>query len=425
MIGFVLENTTRIMAYMVPFPAYAKKFLKALLQFWGKHEQQTVRVNAYHNIRRLAMVMPGDFLDLLMKGLYLTYARGAKFLNVQSKIRIDFMALCIVEIYSMDHAAAYQHAFVYIRQLAIDLRQSLTKKTKENFEKIYSWQYINCLRLWARLLTSHLFDSKTLGPLLYPLIQIIIGTITLLPTPSFFPLRLHGCALLNEITRSSKNYVPVAPILLEVFQWTALTRKAKSSTAKPPELGFRLKCSKSMLETRSCQDVLLAATIQVLTDHLNIFSRNVAFPELVVPTVIALKALGKKTHIERLRSTAKRLIEKIDANSRWVAGHRAQLDCAPKDTEKLANFLEGMPESPLAKYVASLPQQMLLTSGGSHGGEETSDEEDEEEPKKQQKKGKKRAREEEEVEDLEEPDDDDGDDDGDLVRDLQFSDDDE
>jgi len=34
------------------------------------------------------------------------------------------------EVFCMDHAAAYQHAFGYIRQLAIHLRNSMKVKTK-------------------------------------------------------------------------------------------------------------------------------------------------------------------------------------------------------------------------------------------------------------------------------------------------------
>lgn len=120
------------------------------------------------------MVLNSDMLELLMKGditniiimderssgAYLAYARNAKFLSVRTYKNISFMRLCVVELYSMDLPAAYQHAFVYIRQLAVDLRQAMTKKTKVLFQRIYNWQFINCLHLWASLIISQLSTSK-------------------------------------------------------------------------------------------------------------------------------------------------------------------------------------------------------------------------------------------------------------------------
>lgn len=43
---------------------------------------------------------------------------------------INLMKNSASEIFSMDHAAAYQLAFGYIRQLAIHLRNSMKIKTK-------------------------------------------------------------------------------------------------------------------------------------------------------------------------------------------------------------------------------------------------------------------------------------------------------
>ena len=337
----------------------------------------------------------------------------------------------------MDHVQAYQHAFVYIRQLAVDLRQALVKVNKETFERIYGWQYMNCLRLWARLITNPISDAKSLRPLVYPLVQIIIGAITLLPTPSYFPLRLHGCSLLNEICKHTGTYIPVAPLLLEIFSWSGLNKKPKPSTAKAPELTYRLKCSKSLMGTRSCQDALLSATVHLLAQHLCEFSRSVAFPELVVPTTLALKALTKKTQIQRLNATVKRLLEKIASNSSFVSSHRSQVDCTPKDTEKIAQFMADKPETPLSQYVASLPKNTSLLGGDkekygrddSDSEPETSDDEDGG-SKQKKKKQKKRARDDDDEEEGEGitnedmADLGDADDGGDVVGALDFSDDD-
>jgi nucleolar complex protein 2 len=83
---------------------------------------------------------------------------------------------CVVELYSLDYIAAYQYAFVYLRQLAVTLRTALQKKTKDSLTKLYNWQVINSLNLWTNLISSNA-QQEELKLLVYPLIQVIVGVI--------------------------------------------------------------------------------------------------------------------------------------------------------------------------------------------------------------------------------------------------------
>jgi nucleolar complex protein 2 len=49
---------------------------------------------------------------------------------------VNFMMNGVVELYALDFAVGYQHAFVYIRELAVALRKALQQKTKEAFRKV-------------------------------------------------------------------------------------------------------------------------------------------------------------------------------------------------------------------------------------------------------------------------------------------------
>ena len=49
---------------------------------------------------------------------------------------LQFLGNCVIELFGVDVPTAYQHAFVFIRQLAMILRDALNTKTKVLFVTI-------------------------------------------------------------------------------------------------------------------------------------------------------------------------------------------------------------------------------------------------------------------------------------------------
>ena len=74
----------------------------------------------------------------------------------------------------MDVSTGYQMGFVYIRQLAITLRNAHTSGQSKAWQPVLSWQFLRCLQLWAKLVS----EEPSLEPLVYPLVQICLTCIT-------------------------------------------------------------------------------------------------------------------------------------------------------------------------------------------------------------------------------------------------------
>lgn len=96
--------------------------------------------------------------------------------------------LAVCELYMCNQQLAYKHAFTYIRQLAVHLRDAIVSKKKENIAKVYSWPYVHCVRLWCQVLERYLEgmtqeqrDSNVMSSLIYPLTQVTLGTVSLVP----------------------------------------------------------------------------------------------------------------------------------------------------------------------------------------------------------------------------------------------------
>lgn len=199
---------------IVSYSSVVKQVFKKLINLWGIADE-TVRVVAFLCIVRLINNEQQNNLDMILKSMYMTYVQNSKFVSPSTLPMINFMRRSLVEMYSIDLNVSYQHVFMYIRQLAIHLRNAITVKKKENTQAVYNWQYVNSLKLWGNLLGVNSNKSQ-LQPLIYPFVQVCLGTINLIPTVQYYPLRFHLTELLIEFSNSTQVFIPIMPFLLEV-----------------------------------------------------------------------------------------------------------------------------------------------------------------------------------------------------------------
>ena len=360
LVAFIFRELEHYLAFLVPFPKMAKNYLKIFLKHWGSSQSpdadsRAVQISAFFRIRQLAMGQPFPFIEDCLKGLYLTFARNARYVNEQSFQGITFMGNCVVELFGIDTDASYQHCFVYIRQLALHLRNAMIKKTKEILQQIFSWQYLHCLKVWTRVVAQYPGD-KELKALVFPLTQVITGVLKLALSPRLIPFRLHCVVMLHQLAASSAIFIPTAPYLLDILQSPDLHKKPKYSTDPPPILSDIIRFSDAGVSTKVQQDAVFQLTVNVLKQATDLYRYNIAFPEYAAPIISATSKLGKECKVGKWRAIAKALAESLQKQEAWIKVQRGALVETPKSLQKLETFLPPNTPSARSRLEASLEE---------------------------------------------------------------------
>lgn len=346
MLCVILRHAQQLIPYYACYPKIAKAFIKRSVRMWSRGEEH-VRVLAFLGIRNVATMMPSSLLEFSVKQLYINFVKNSKFMSPKTKPIIAFMQNSLVEIFSLDSHLTYQHGFVFIRQLAIHLRNAIVQQKKDSYQSVYNWQYIHCLHLWCRVV-SEVKSNGVLDPLIYPLVQTIIGAIKLVPAGRFYPLRFHCIRSLNLLSQATDTYIPVAPFLLEILESPEFNKKVKSSTAKPTEFSCILKVSKQQLGTKPFQDAVADQIFELLLEYFSIHAHSIAFPEVALPAVVRLRKFIKTTNAARYRKQMKQLVDKIEETSTEVTNRRSKVSFSPKDIAEVEKWTAQYRQNPNA-----------------------------------------------------------------------------
>lgn len=390
MLAVILRHVQDLCLYYACFPKISKMLVKRLVRMWSSAEEH-VRVLAFLCIRKLAIIIPQLF-DFMLKQLYVGFVKNAKFLTAKTKPVIVFMENSLVEMFSMDHSLTYQYGFIYIRQMAIHLRTAISLKKKDSYQSVYNWQYISCIHLWSRVL-GELHDDA-LAPLIYPLVQVTLGVIRLIPTARYYPLRFHCLHSLTVLAKSTDTYIPIASHLLQILESAEFNKKSKPSTAATPDLSCVLKFPKSQLHTRGFQDAVVENICNLMLEHFVIHSTSIALPELVFPVCLRMKRFMKKTEVPKFSKQIKQIVDKLQEAAHEVSNKRSSVNFSPKDVDEVKKWetAYGQQKNSLQKFydtwlkmreIAKASADQMNNNDMEDGEEDSSDED---QPKKKRRK---------------------------------------
>ncbi|KAK2627487.1 hypothetical protein QTJ16_003453 [Diplocarpon rosae] len=370
-----LSAITPVLPYLLSFKKVLKHIVKAVVNTWSdSSSDEATRITAFLVLRRLAVIGDPGLREAVLKTVYQGLVRGSRNTTIHTVQGINLMKNSAAELWGIDAGVGYATGFTFIRQLAIHLRSSITNNQKESYKTVYNWQYVHSLDFWSCVLSEHCSPVKEaengkeseLRPLIYPTVQVTLGAMRLIPTSTYFPLRFHLMRSLLRLSRATGTYIPLASALLEVLNSAEMKKPPKASTLKSLDFAANYKAQKSYLKTRVYQDGVGEQVAELLSEFFVLWSTNIAFPELALPVVVMMKrwlkdanqkATGNKNN--KVNSSFVLLLQKIEANAKFIEGKRAKVEFAPNNRAGVENFLKGFEweKTPLGAFVSGQRKQ--------------------------------------------------------------------
>ncbi|POS88260.1 hypothetical protein EPUL_000991 [Erysiphe pulchra] len=388
-----LSSITLLIPYIVHFKKLLKIIIKTVVDIWGDiSHTEAIRITAFLALRRLVVVGDAGTREAVLKTVYQGLVRSSRNTTIHTINGINLMKNSASELWGIDATVGYATGFTFIRQLAIHLRNSITKNQKESYKTVYNWQYLHSLDFWSCVLSEHCSPLKEaengkesdLRPLIYPTVQITLGALRLIPTAMYFPLRFHLIRSLLRLSRATGTYIPLASSLLEVLNSNEMRNPPKSSTLKPIDFALNYKASKSYLHTRVYQDSIGEEVVELFAEFFVIWCTHIAYPELALPVIVMLKrwlkdvkSKNKGNKNVKVSNLIVLLLQKLEINSRWIEERRSKVDFAPNNRVGVDEFLKGFDweKTPLGAYVAGQrklkAEKMKLVEDGRRKEEET------------------------------------------------------
>jgi len=275
---------------------------------------------------------------------------------------INLMKNSASELYAADHAASYQHAFGYVRQLAVHLRNSMKVKSKEAYRQVYNWQFAHSVDFWSLVLAracdpnaeAERGTESELKPLIYPLIQVTLGAIRLIPTPRYHPFHLQLIRSLVHLIRHTHTYLNLSPLLLPIITAsTSPSSRPKPSTLRPLDLPLHIRAPAQYLKTRVYAESTCEEAVFLLGTWCESVQGSVAFPEMMLPLIVVLKKCLKKSVGGKPTGFVKTLVERIEEGTKWVGAKRESVTFAPGMRDDVDRWERNVKveESPVGKWM--------------------------------------------------------------------------
>ncbi|KJH43694.1 Noc2p family protein [Dictyocaulus viviparus] len=337
------------------FKKIAKNLTKVLVCIWSR-KSWNCRVGAYVCMMKLVKNHPEHFV-VLYKCCYLGFVSSSRHVTDATWPLIHFAHRTFAELTVLHPNLAYPYAFVYIRQIAIHLRNAIiSKKRKDMVQTVYNWQIMQCLYLWTRVLSKahSVYDCEAISELCYPLTQIIYGMLKLYQSLRYVPLRLHCISLLIQIQANSGTFVPTIAFAADLLSDVELIFAKKLRTMKDvkADLECTLKVSIKVLEDASWRTKLCDHLFRIILQAAHLVSAQPSFPDIIAPITFRIRNSLRKIRSIEFVKNLRTLLEKLEEHAEFVEEVLIAKELNIKDDMKTMSLKHDLsiPNSPLGIY---------------------------------------------------------------------------
>lgn len=368
--ALVLASLQEVLPFYISQRKILKEIFNAVVDVWATTTQVETQVATYAFLNNAAREYPKSTLEIILKLTYSSFLKNCRKTNVHTMDLINFSKNSAAELFGIDEKLSYKVSFEYIRQLAIHLRNTITSTSntsatlgKDAYKAIYNWQFCHSLDFWSRVLSQHCNPEKELvnhknqesplRSLIYPLVQVTLGTMRLIPTAQFFPLRFYLIRSLIRLSQGSGVYIPIYPLISEILTSTAFTKPGNNTKLQAVDFEYIIKMNQQYLGTKTYQDGLCEQFIELTSEFFVLYSKSVAFPELVTPAVLSLRRFMKKSKNVKFNKQLQQLVEKLNANAAYITSKRSNIEYGPSNKAEVKAFLKDVSweSTPLGQYV--------------------------------------------------------------------------
>lgn len=355
-----VNESSKLLPWILGARKHVRAYLKVLLDLWSS-ASDSVRVASFLAIRKMFVAGDEAIKDICLRNIYKALLPPLRLTSVHTLPSLNLMKNSASELYQLEPSLSYQHAFTFIRMLAVHVRNVVRSSTSgkagedgQAFRAVYNWAFVHAIDFWSQVLAGAAGVEaqaarggveSPLRPLIYPLTQIALGVVRLLPSSRYFPLRFHIISSLIRLVSLTGTYIPLAPFLLEILDSSEFRRaNPKKATLKPLDLAYVIRAPAAYPKTRMYQESLGEELVHLLGEYHAQLATDVAFPEIALPVVMSIRRHVKRgtAGSPKVATQLKALADKLDANRTWVETKRRNVSFAPRDRSEIARFAEGV-----------------------------------------------------------------------------------